>query len=71
MTDYQKNLNAKNAAAYLGVTRTYFYELKAKYKLKVMGREAQMNLYSLKQLSGVKRTLDNKRKAREEARKPL
>lgn len=64
----QKTLNATHAAEYLEVVRTYFYKLKKKYKIKVVGREAQMNLYSLKQLSDVKRKMHNNRQRIEEAR---
>lgn len=55
--NYQKFLNASQAADYLGVSRKHFYAIRKKYEIKVMGREAHMNLYALKQLSDVKRKL--------------
>ena len=53
----QKFLNATQAAEYLGVSRKHFYTIRVKYEIKIMGREAHMNLYALKQLSEVKKRL--------------
>jgi hypothetical protein len=57
MTNYQKFLNATQAAEYLGISRKHFYRVKAKYGIKPMGKEAHMPLYSLMQLSGALRKL--------------
>ena len=62
MTDYQKFLTASQAAEYLGISRNHFYRVRKKYELKPMGKEAHMPLYALKQLSDVRRKLNNLRK---------
>lgn len=60
--NYQKFYNATQAAEYLGISRKHFYSVRKKYDIKIMGKEAHMNLYALKQLSAVKKRLENLRK---------
>ena len=50
-----KLLTQAEAAKYLGISYQYFPTIKRKFRLKVFTRDGKSNLYSLKQLSPVKK----------------
>lgn len=53
----KKEFNAGEAAIFLGIARTYFFAVQRKYKLKYFKKYGNVKLYTLKDLSEIKKKM--------------